>query len=181
METNQCTLNFVCELTLNENYYLQPSVTSFCSDTGVICKNVLFAASANFHRASDICLAESSVEHVRVCFQLDCCEATKSGTYSNLWHMHGLASVLKQPIRSIYPEVDERNRPFYHKVIQPREAGQLDPLIIMWTRVLPIPLNKQWQPNHFVPCLINSFSTPCVGTAKDNAVPVVSHTAGGAI
>ena len=95
--------------------------------------------------------------------------------------MHGLASVLKQPIRSIYPEVGEQNRPFYHKVIQPREACQLDPLIIMWTRALPIPLNKRWQPNLFTPCLINSTSAPSVETAKDNAVPVVSHIAGNAI
>ena len=90
----------VCKLTMNEEYYLQPSITSFCSDTGVITKNVLFVTSANFHRASDICLTESSMEHVRVCFRLDCCETTKNGTYSNLWHMHGLASVLKQPIQS---------------------------------------------------------------------------------
>ena len=159
----------VCELTTNEEYYLQPSITSFCSDTGVVTKNVLFATSANFHRASDICLTESSVEHVRVCFRLDCCETTKSGTYSNLWHMHGLASVLKQPIQSIYPEVGERNRPFYHKVIQPRQACQLIPLIIMWTGALPTPLNKFWQPNHFVPCLRDSNISQIPASSTDTA------------
>ena len=50
----------VCELTMNEEYYLQP-ITSLCSDTGVVTKNVLIATSANFHQASDICLTESSM------------------------------------------------------------------------------------------------------------------------
>ena len=118
---------------------------------------------------TELLISESSVEHLRVCFRLDRCETTKSGTYSNLWHMHGLASVLKQPIQSIYPEVGERNRPFYHKVIQPRQACQLIPLIIMWTRALPTPLNKFWQPNHFVPCLRDSNISQIPASSTDTA------------
>ena len=88
----------VCELTLNQEHYMQPSIVSFCSEFSVIAKNVLLAMSANFHKAYEICVYKSLMESVGVCFQLDCCTATKDGSYSNLWHMHDLASVLRQPI-----------------------------------------------------------------------------------
>ena len=85
----------VCELTLNEEYYLQPSIVSFCTH-----KNILLATSGNFHQAAE---ASCMTDSLRLCFQLDCCDAAKSDTYSNMWHVHGLSSVLKQPIHSIYP------------------------------------------------------------------------------
>ena len=83
---------------------MQPSIVSFCSEFSVIAKlNVLMATSANFHKAYEICVDKSLMDSVGVCFQLDCYTATKDGSYSNLWHMHGLAPVLRQPIKSIYP------------------------------------------------------------------------------
>ena len=121
----------VCELTLNEEYYLQRSIVSFCAS-----KNVLLATSANFHQAAE---AASMCDSLRLCYQLDCCDAAKSDTYSNMWHVHGLSSVLKQPIHSIYPEANLSHRPLYNKLINPRaQAGQSVrqsiPLLIMWTR-----------------------------------------------
>ena len=80
---------------------------------------------------------------------LDCCDAAKSDTYSNMWHVHGLSSVLRQPIHSIYPQANLSYRPFYNKLIQPREQvaqsiKQNVPLLIMWTKadVKWTPLNR---------------------------------------
>lgn len=144
----------VCELTLNEEYYLQPSIVSFCAH-----KNILLATSANFHQAAE---ASSMIDSLRLCFQLDCCDAAKSGTYSNMWHVHGLSSVLKQPIHSIYPEANLCYKPFHNKLIEPRtqmcQSVEV-PLLIMWTRadliIQSTPLDMHWQPNHFVPCRLS--------------------------
>ena len=149
----------VCELTLNEEYYLQPSIVSFCAH-----KNILLATSANFNQAAEV---SSMMDTLRLCFQLDCCDAAKSNTYSNMWHMHGLSSVLKQPIYSIYPQANVRYRPFYNKRIQPRAQAdgsicQTIPFLIMWTRVDVkwTPLDVHWQPNHFVPCRLPVGNRP---------------------
>ena len=156
----------VCELTLNEEYYLQPSIVSFCSHSNTLHKNVLLATSSNFHQATDICADKPFLDSLRVCFQLDCCDATKSGTYSNLWHMYGLASVLKQPIASVYPEVNPGLRPLYHKTLSPRRIADIKcslPYVIMWTRALSsIPLGILWQPNHFVPCIPSNYKCPTI-------------------
>ena len=166
----------VCELTLNEEYYLQPSIVSFCSSTNIVSKNLLLATSANFHRAYDTCVDKASAESLRVCFRLDCCDVTKNSTYSNMWHMPGLVSVLKLPTQSIYPKVSDRCRPFYHKIIQPRTAKdtlQFALPVIMWTRLgsNSKQLDMNWQPNHFVPCRLSEgnlsqgqLATPDTGT-----------------
>ena len=117
----------------------------------------LRATSANFHKASDICIDQPFLSSLKVCFQFDCCDTTKLGTYSNLWHMHGLASVLKQPVQSIYPDINPYIRQFYHKMLIPRGAENVPheiPYVIMWTRAISLPFDASWTPNHFVPCQI---------------------------
>ena len=90
VETSQCSLNFGCALCASYERGVLSTALRFAQIVQVL--SLKMYTSANFHRASEMCLTESSMEHVRVCFRLDCCETTKSGTYSNLWHMHGLAS-----------------------------------------------------------------------------------------
>ena len=159
----QCS---VCELVLNEDHYLQPSIVSFCSESSIISKNVLLATSASFHKASDTCIDQTFLSSVQVCFQFDCCDTTKLGKYSNLWHMHVLASVLKQPIQSVYPDLNSLIRPFYPKILLPRRAESAPhkiPYIMMWTRALPVPFNDSWTPNRFVPCQM----LPIQGISKE--------------
>ena len=62
----------VCELTLNEENYLQPSIVSFCTH-----KNILLATFGNFHQAAE---ASCMTDSLRLYFQLDCCDAAKSDT-----------------------------------------------------------------------------------------------------
>ena len=94
---------------------------------------------------------------LKVCFQLDCCDGCKDENYSNMWHVHGLATVLSQTIMSLYPDVNARIRDAYHKEVIPRVIDKSKPkipYIIMWTRALARPLDDKWQPNHFVPCIL---------------------------
>ena len=81
--------------------------------------------------------------------------------------MHGLATVLRQTIMSLYPDVNARIRGAYHKEIIPRVCDSSKPnmpCIIMWTRASPRPLDHTWQPNHFVPCTL-SVSNEVVSNA----------------
>ena len=141
----------LCELVLNENFYLQPSIVSIFDPYGKqISKNALIATSANFDRA----VGNLDADVAKTVLQMDCLETTKSGQYSNMWHIHGLASALGRSITSIYPEKNDRVRPLIHKEVHPRIALQDGlPLIIMWTRAAQTSKRESsWTPNHFVPC-----------------------------
>ena len=154
----------VCELALHEDYYLQPSVVSFCDSHTEISKNVLLATSANYEQATQLSTQHCSIcpNPLKVCFQLDCCDTCKDGNYSNMWHVHGLATVLGQTIMSLYPDINARIRRAYHKEVVPRVTYNpklKEPYFILWTRALPRPLDDKWQPNHFVPCILSVGSS----------------------
>ena len=150
----------VCELVLNENYYLQPSITSlFDIDGSIVGKNALPATSASFERACEIV----NTNIARTVLHLDCIATTKLGDWSNMFHIYGLASVLKTSITSVYPDVNKRIRQFSHRQVSPRisDNGEREsiPFIIMWTHLSHIPSkNMQWSPNHFVPCFTKSVT-----------------------
>ena len=86
----------------------------------------------------------------------DCLNTTKSGAYSCMWHVHGLASVLKRPVVSIYPDFNPRYRSLFNRECQPRttSAYRSDTrALIMWTTTKRGPKGTfTWSPNHFVPC-----------------------------
>ena len=143
----------LCELVLNENTYLHPSIVShLCPDGIETSKNALVATSANFSRA----VGKFATDVAQTVLRYDCIDTTKLGQYSNMWHIHGLASALGRPILSLYPETNDRIRPLLHKQINPRipmDAEHQLPLIIFWTRTQPmVQGSKSWSPNHFVPC-----------------------------
>ena len=96
----------ICELVGHQQYYLQPSVIALLDAGGyVTSKNAIPATSASFERAVN----EYPLQEVALsCFMLDCIESTKSDTYSNMWHVHALSSVIGSAIRSVYPEHNHR-------------------------------------------------------------------------
>lgn len=102
----------LCELVLHQQHYLQPSIISLLDPDGiVISKNALIATSENFFKASSECTID--IDFATTIFQLDCLGTAKNGTYSNMIHLHGLASVLECSITSIYPEVQSRIEHYY--------------------------------------------------------------------
>lgn len=74
-----------------------------------------------------------------------------NSTFS-MWHVHGLASVLKTSVTSIYPEFNIRYRSIFNQECHLRNSpATKNKLYIMWTRASPCP-ERSWTPNHFVPC-----------------------------
>ena len=165
----------LCELVLNEEFYLQPSIISILDPYGnEISKRALIATSARYDQACTKVNNDLSQSVLR----MDCLETTKYGEYSNMWHVYGLASALKRNIISIYPEKNHRVRSLFNKVVCPRvqkESNVEIPLIIMWTRAaVSVHQNNSWTPNHFVPCFSKSSST-LGGTSTPSSTPSCTH------
>lgn len=79
-----------------------------------------------------------------------------------MWHIYALATVIKHPIKSIYPQFHSRWRPAYNKLVHPRTISQpvctaqdCKQIAVFWTRLSP-PRDRdvaKWAPNHFFPCV----------------------------
>ena len=157
-----------CELVLNEDFYLQPSIISLLDFEGhEISKKALIGTSASYDRAlsKDYKCVDNDV--ARTVLHLDCLETAKAGSYSNMWHVHAVASVLQRPVTSIYPNKNSRIRPLFNKVVSPRILDNnltevSIPLLIMWTTThtkCNVSESTMWSPNHFVPCFSSNCST----------------------
>ena len=100
VENNLCTLSFrvriVCELTLKS------TTCSLQLSHFVQVKNVFLATSANFHQAAE---AASMCDSLKLCFQLDCCDAAKSDTLTC-----GMCMVFRQSL-------NDRYNPYIQKLI----------------------------------------------------------------
>lgn len=79
-----------------------------------------------------------------------------------MWHIYALSCVLGLKLQSIYPEFNKTIRPVHNKIVDPRVSKDVScnrHLAVMWTRIggkLPTKA-ESWAPNHFVPCLHNSY------------------------
>ena len=166
----------LCELVLNEEFYLQPSIVSILDPHGKeVSKRALIATSAQYDQAlASTCGVDRELS--RTILRLDCIETSKDGEYSNMWHVYGLASVFNRTITSIYPERNVRIRSL-KKTIHPR-AHRSDqsgvPLIILWTRTTEQD-HGTWSPNHFVPCYVRDMgpskvTTPACTTSSASTV-----------
>jgi hypothetical protein len=84
------------------------------------------------------------------------------GSWAGMWHIYALATVIKHPILSIYPQFHSRWRPAYNKLVLPRDISQpvctaqdCKQIAVFWTRLSP-PRDldvAKWAPNHFFPCV----------------------------
>ena len=145
----------ICELLLN---YLQLQIVPILNSYLVVSvRNVLHATSANYQESAD------SDSIAQICFMRDVRSTTKLDSWSNVWHVYALSSVLKQPIQSVYPECNVRTRPAFNRVVEPRGtvgSSCHTQFKIMWTRLIAVPM-RTWSPNHFVPCIVRHQSAQC--------------------
>ena len=151
MYTELC-VKTVCELVNNESYYLQPDIVSIMNPWSgkEKVKQVIPAISVNFNR---VCISTVDTDFAQEVYRIECQETATDGTWCNMWHIHGLASVMRRPIMSIYSEVQDRIRPSLHRKVFPcmDEARCQSYCMIMWTRTCSMK-GAGWEPNHFVPC-----------------------------
>ena len=77
---------------------------------------------------------------------------TWKGAFLSLLFLLGLSSVMKQPIRSIYPKLPHKLRQFLHQTINPKQTENNIPLSVTWSRYRSLDSNKNswFIPNHSV-------------------------------
>lgn len=175
----------LCELVLNEEFS-----TAISSDGHEISTNALIGTSANYDGALNGVHACVDKDVTKTIYHLDCLDTAKNGTFSNIWHLHAIASALKRPVTSIYPVKNARIRPLLHRVIPSRifdHSLYLDgvPLLILWTSTIPLH-STTWSPNHFVPCtdqchnfcssIASSHQSPSTNVKLSTTSPKQSHT-----
>jgi len=118
---------------------------------------VLPACSSKFDEACKHITATERKDIARIVLQLECLSTPRNGSWSSMWHVYAIASVLKKPIFSVYPKTNERTRPAFHKNVSPRlealsQRSDVVPVVIMWTHTHNKVCSTTWTPNHFVPC-----------------------------
>ena len=79
----------------------------------------------------------------------------QKGAFSSLLSVLGLSSVMKPPIRSIYPNIPYKLRQLFHQIINPTQTENNIPLTVMWSQYISLYSNKNswFIPNHFVPII----------------------------
>ena len=97
-------------------------------------------------------------------FQNEVMHSTKSDTYASVLHIIASCNIIKKPINSIYPMVnnpgvdrDAHNQVFFPigNIYYPEKLNEV--VTILWTHTSDTNL-KGWKPNHFVPCFPESLS-----------------------
>jgi len=107
--------------------------------------------------SSDLLLPDEHSEHEIFSAEINFCR--QSGRDGSLLLMWGLASVLKRPIRSIYPEVRAEDiRQLLNRTLPPRVPNGKPEIVLMWTScnpdfedLSPQEILKNFRPNHIVP------------------------------
>ena len=107
----------------------------------------------------------SSPKNINNMFDQEVRSAEKDGAYLGWFHIAALASVLKRPVKSVYPQYGGFTvRQYYNITIEPRECNhQLQAVSIMWTNTSGTKAPKKyWSPNHFVALLpLHDLPTNC--------------------
>ena len=106
-------------------------------------------------------------EEVRVIYRNELHQVMKPHEFMGVWQIFALASVLKHPIFSVYPEKGNRSvRQDLHRLILPRETSKSThlPVYVMWTSSREDMTEEYWTPNHFVVILPTVYSRRTLNT-----------------
>ncbi|XP_077606795.1 vertnin [Crocuta crocuta] len=114
----------VVEMLLHRHYYLQ----------GMIDSKVMLQAVRHSLRSEEspemTSLPSATLEAI---FDADVKATCFPNSFSNVWHLYALASVLQRNIYSIYPMRNLKIRPYFNRVIRPRRCDHMPATLhIMW-------------------------------------------------
>jgi hypothetical protein len=158
-------LRIAVELILHRELYLQTDYLSRGLPDGQVLTAKCVAQFSDEYQGQK--LDKPTVEKI---LQAEIHQVLKPKEYMGLWQLMALASVLKQPITSVYPMRGNPSvRRDMHRVILPREALPLSkqaPACIMWTSARNDMNERNWVPNHF--CLV----LPMLCQRKEWTVPI---------
>ena len=146
MMFTELRLRTVCELVLNEKYYLQPHIVSLLDPFGVVVINNALPATLS---ASVCHVPTVDTDFATSMLHSECIQTAKNGKYSCMWHIHTGDCSKKAKC----PECNLRIRPMFNRECLPRIPYNKTHgnALIMWTRMTDSGMEAQeWSPNHFV-------------------------------
>ncbi|XP_004698769.1 vertnin [Echinops telfairi] len=114
----------VVEMLLHRQYYLQGMI-----DSKVMLQAVRYSLCSE-ESPEMTSLPSATLEAI---FDADVKATCFPSSFSNVWHLYALASVLQRNIYSIYPMRNLKIRPYFNRVIRPRRCDHVpSTLHIMW-------------------------------------------------
>ncbi|XP_037691333.1 vertnin [Choloepus didactylus] len=114
----------VVEMLLHRHYYLQGMI-----DSKVMLQAVRYSLCSE-ESPEMTSLPSATLEAI---FDADVKATCFPSSFSNVWHLYALASVLQRNIYSIYPMRNLKIRPYFNRVIRPRRCDHTpSTLHIMW-------------------------------------------------
>ncbi|XP_010380935.1 vertnin [Rhinopithecus roxellana] len=114
----------VVEMLLHRHYYLQGMI-----DSKVMLQAVRYSLCSE-ESPEMTSLPPATLEAI---FDADVKASCFPSSFSNVWHLYALASVLQRNIYSIYPMRNLKIRPYFNRVIRPRRCDHMpSTLHIMW-------------------------------------------------
>ncbi|KAM6201835.1 vertnin [Rhynchocyon petersi] len=114
----------VVEMLLHRHYYLQGMI-----DSKVMLQAVRYSLCSE-ESPEMTSLPSTTLEAI---FDADVKATCFPSSFSNVWHLYALASVLERNIYSIYPMRNLKIRPYFNRVIRPRRCDHTPATLhIMW-------------------------------------------------
>ncbi|XP_055448711.1 vertnin [Psammomys obesus] len=114
----------VVEMLLHRRYYLQGMI-----DSKVMLQAVRYSLCSE-ESPEMTNLSSATLEAI---FDADVKATCFPTSFSNVWHLYALASILQRNIYSIYPMRNVKIRPYFNRVIRPRRCTHVTPMLhIMW-------------------------------------------------
>ncbi|XP_017512253.3 vertnin [Manis javanica] len=114
----------VVEMLLHRHYYLQGMI-----DSKVMLQAVRYSLCSE-ESPEMTSLPSATLEAI---FDADVKATCFPSSFSNVWHLYALASVLQRNIYSIYPMRNLKIRPYFNRVIRPRRCDHIPATLhIMW-------------------------------------------------
>ena len=166
-----------CELYLNAEFYANHSKIYQASGDSSYSEKTLFTLMLTAAGENEWQVSSSKVKAVKA----EAAGISEDKVWSGLVHLMGLATVIKRPIFSVYPNANLALRPLMHGLIHPRLCSPADvsPVHIMWSRDgnLDNRPGAVFQPNHFVPlvCRDDSEMPSVTKSSHVEKVPLITQ------
>ncbi|XP_042202114.1 vertnin [Callorhinchus milii] len=148
------------EMLLHKQYYLKGMI-----DSKIMLQAARFSLCTEESAARMDQLPMAILEAI---FDADVKATCFPGTFSNMWHIYALASVLQRDVYSIYPMSNMKIRPYFNRIIRPRaragSACQSQTLHVMWAGES---LSRSvFRPQYFAPVVpVSTLHCPSSGEA----------------
>lgn len=131
--SNWLSLLVAEELYFNAKYYAAHEIFKKTAKFTETPESVLFAVALTAVGDKIISNGGSQTETVKA----EAIACVKIGVWGSLLHVMAFASVIREPIYSLYPDINFRFRPLMHQLLNPRlsalDDGR-DPVYLLWSR-----------------------------------------------